>query len=103
MYPFQNILFTTDFSAHSKSALKYAAAFARQHSAKLYIHNAQEATLPPHALKLSERALSENGYEWLTAVKLGLEELANNEILNGLEVQMVLSEGTPAKEIPRII
>ena len=29
MFPFRNILFPTDFSAHSHAALKYAAGFAR--------------------------------------------------------------------------
>jgi nucleotide-binding universal stress UspA family protein len=103
MYPFQNILFTTDFSSNSKSALKYAAAFAHKHGATLYIHNSQEGSLPPQALKISDRALAENGFDWVMAIKREMEEIASSELLNGLKVQMILSEGNPAKEIPRVI
>jgi nucleotide-binding universal stress UspA family protein len=103
MYPFRNILFTTDFSANSKSALKYAAAFAHEHGATIYIHNAQEGTLPPQALKLSDRALAEHGYDWVMAVKKEIEELAASELLNGLKVQMIVSEGRAVDEIPRVI
>lgn len=103
MYPFQNILFSTDFSVNSKSALKYAAALARRHNATIFIHNAQEGTLPPQALKLSDRTLAEHGYDWVTAIKREMEEIANSELLNGLEVQLVLTEGKPVEEILRVV
>jgi nucleotide-binding universal stress UspA family protein len=103
MYPFQNILFTTDFSANSKSALKYAAAFARQHNATLYIHNSQEASLPPNALKLPERTLADNNYEWLVPIKREMEHLAHSPLVKGLKVELLLTEGNPKDEIPRII
>lgn len=102
MYPFKNILFCTDFSPLSRSLLKYAAAFARQHQARLYILNVQESSLPPQALRLSERALAENGYEWLVGVRRELEEIAAHEVLKGLDVHVLLTEGDPAVEIPRI-
>src|SRR5690349_9450783 len=103
MYPFQNILFTTDFSTNSKSALKYAAAFARQHGAMLYIHNSQEASLPPNAIKLSDRALADNNYEWLANIKREMESLANSSLVEGLKVELLLTEGSPKDEIPRVI
>lgn len=103
MYPFQNILFTTDFSANSKSALKYAAAFARQHNATLYIHNSQEASLPPNALKLSERTLADNNYEWLVPIKREMEQLAHSPLVKELKVELLLTEGNPKDEIPRVI
>lgn len=102
MYPFKNILFCTDFSPLSRSLLKYAAAFARHHQARLYILNVQESSLPPQALRLSERALAENGYEWLVGVRRELEEIAAHEVLKGLDVHVLLTEGDPAVEIPRI-
>ncbi|MBL8193310.1 MAG: universal stress protein [Blastocatellia bacterium] len=103
MYPFQNILFSTDFSNNSKSALKYAAAFARQHNATLFIHNSQEASLPPNALKLSERALSDGNHQWLITIKKELENLAHSHLLTGLKVELILTEGNPKEEIPRVI
>lgn len=103
MYPFRNILFTTDFSPNSKSALKYVAAFARQSGARIFIHNAQEGTLPPQPLKISDRALSENGFDWITAIKHEMQALADSDLLKDLPVHMILSEGNPIQEIPRII
>jgi universal stress protein A len=103
MYPFQNILFTTDFSTNSKSALKYAAAFAQKQKAKLYIHNSQEASLPPNAIKLSERALADNNYEWLVSVKRDMENFAHSPLLAGLNVELLLTEGNPKDEIPRVV
>ncbi|MBI4748031.1 MAG: universal stress protein [Acidobacteria bacterium] len=102
MYPYRNILFCTDFSPLSRSMLKYAAAFARAHNARLYIHNVQEGTLPPQALRLSERALSEHGYEWLIAVRHELEEIGQHEVVKGLDVHLLLTEGNPADEIARV-
>lgn len=103
MYPFQNILFTTDFSTNSKSALKYAAAFAKKQKAKLFVHNSQEASLPPNAIKLSERALADNNYEWLVSVKRDMENLAHSPLLAGLNVELLLTEGNPKDEIPRVV
>ncbi|MBX7220575.1 MAG: universal stress protein [Blastocatellia bacterium] len=102
MYPFKNILFSTDFSPLSRSLLKYAAAFARHHNARLYLHNAQEGSLPPQVFRLSERALSEHGYEWLVAVRQELDELAQNELVKGLDVHILLTEGVAANEIVRV-
>lgn len=103
MYPFKNILFPTDFSPLSRGMLKYAAAFARRHEARLYICNVQEASVPPQALRLSERALSEHGYEWLIAIRRELEELAGHSLVAGLDVHVLLAEGNPADEIVRLV
>jgi nucleotide-binding universal stress UspA family protein len=103
MYPFKNILFCTDFSPLSRSMLKYAAAFARHNEARLFIHNAQSATLPPQALRLSERALAEHGFEWLVGIRQELEELATHDLVKGLDVRVLLTEGEPESEIPRIV
>src|SRR5690349_17940322 len=103
MYPFKNILFPTDFSANSKSGLKYAAAFTRHYGSNLYIHNSEEATLPPQALRISDRALSENGYDWVTAIKKEMEEISNSDLLNGQKVHLLLTEGAADEEIIRVI
>src|SRR5262249_51181756 len=102
MYQFKNILFPTDFSASSKSCLKYAAAFTRYYGSTLYIHNAQEGTLPPQALKLSDKSLTENGYDWVRAIKKELEEMAGSELLHGQKVNLLLTEGKAGDEIPRV-
>ena len=46
MFPFRNILFPTDFSAHAHAALKYAAAFARDGRGRVLLLNVQDAKVP---------------------------------------------------------
>lgn len=103
MYPFKNILFPTDFSLNSRSAIKYAAGFGHRYGASIYLHNAQEGCLPPQSLILSDRALSDYGYDWITSIKKELKELSNNQLFNGLNVHVLLSEGRAPEEINRII
>lgn len=98
---FQHILFPTDFSPLSRGLLKYAAAFARQSSGRVTILNVQSASLPAQALRLSERALAENGFEWLVGIRRELEEMLQHEVLQGLDAHAMLAEGEPAAEILR--
>ena len=52
MFPFRNILFPTDFSAHSHAALKYAAGFARELRGRVLMLNVQDAKVPANLLTL---------------------------------------------------
>lgn len=103
MYPFKNILLPTDFSPNSRSAIKYAAGFGHRYGASIYLHNAQECSLPPQALILSDRSLSDYGYDWITGIKKELKNLSNNPLFNGLNVHVLLSEGRAIEEINRMI
>ncbi len=103
MYPFKNILFPTDFSPNSRSAIKYAAGFAHRYGATVYLHNAQEGSLPPQTLILSDRALSDYGYDWITGIKKELKNLSQNSLFEGINVHILLSEGRVAEEINRMI
>ncbi|MGQ9897483.1 MAG: universal stress protein [Acidobacteriota bacterium] len=100
---FQHILFPTDFSPLSRSLLKYAAAFARQSNGRVTILNVQSASLPAQALRLSERALAENGFEWLVGIRRELEEMLQHEVLRGVDAHAMLVEGEPAAEILRVV
>jgi nucleotide-binding universal stress UspA family protein len=99
---FQHILFPTDLSPLSRGLLKYAAAFARQSKGQVTILNVQSASLPAQALRLSERALAENGFEWLVGIRRELEEILQHEVLQGLNANAMLAEGEPAAEILRV-
>lgn len=81
MFPFRNILFPTDFSPPSQSALKYAAAFARHSQGRVLLFNVQDAKLAANHAQLKE---------WLS-----------DPLLEGVEVDPVLVEGEPAVEIAR--
>ena len=82
MFPFRNILFPTDFSAHSMAALKYAAAFARHSQGRVLFFNVQDAKLAAN-------------------VQSQLQELLSDPVLEGVDVDPVFVEGDPAAEIAR--
>ena len=82
MFPFRNILFPTDFSAHAYAALKYAAAFARHGNGQVFLFSVQDA-------KLAANLQSQ------------VKELLSDPLLNGVDVNPVLVEGEPATEIAR--
>jgi nucleotide-binding universal stress UspA family protein len=80
MFPFRNILFPTDFSAHAHEALKYAAAFARHGGGRVLLVTAQEAKSSAN-------------------VQTQISELLSDPLLNGVETESILVEGEPATEI----
>ncbi|OYT72755.1 MAG: hypothetical protein CFK52_03855 [Chloracidobacterium sp. CP2_5A] len=100
---FEHVLFATDFSPLSRGLLKYAAAFARHAGGRVTLLNVQNASLPAQALRLSERALAENGFEWLVGIRRELEEMLQHEVLQGLDAHALLAEGDPAAEILRVV
>lgn len=82
MFPFRNILFPTDFSAHAHAALKYAAAFATHGRGRVFAFNVQEA----------------KGAANLTAE---VKDLLADPVLNGVDTEPILVEGDPRIEIAR--
>ena len=82
MFPFRNILFPTDFSAHSHAALKYAAAFAQHGRGRVFVFNAQDAKVPP--------TLPEH-----------FKFLLSDPVLNGVDAEPIQVEGEPRAEIAR--
>jgi nucleotide-binding universal stress UspA family protein len=99
MFPFRNILFPTDFSTHSRWALKYAAAFARNGNGRLVILNAQDTALPPNLLTIADHELSKHDNQSLLQIKLRARELLKDALLDGLDVEPVVVEGEPAATI----
>jgi nucleotide-binding universal stress UspA family protein len=101
MYPFRNILFPTDFTEHSRAALKYAAAFARDGNGRVVMLNVQDAKVPPNLLTLPERDLEEQENSWLLELRSGAKDLLTDRLFDGVEVEPVFAEGDPAPEIGR--
>ena len=62
---FRNILFPTDFTPHARSALKYAAAFAREGRGRVILFSVQTGAVPPNLMTLPERVLQEQETNWL--------------------------------------
>lgn len=102
MFPFRNILFPTDFSAHSHAALKYAAGFARDGRGRVLLLNVQDAKVPANLLTLPARIFEEQENHWLQEVRTRAKELLADPLLSGVEAEPVFADGDPATEIARV-
>ena len=100
---FRNILFPTDFTPHARSALKYAAAFARDGGGRVVLFSVQTAEVPANLMTLPAHLLEEEETQWLTQVRHEVNDLLTDALLDGLEVEPVIVEGEPAHEIARAV
>jgi nucleotide-binding universal stress UspA family protein len=101
MYLFRNILFPSDFTPHARSALKYAAAFARQGHGRVVLFSVQPASVPANLMTLPRRVLQDQDSTWLLQLRAQVEDLLTDPLFDGLEVEPVIVEGEPAPEIAR--
>lgn len=102
MFPFRNIIFPTDFSAHAHAALKYAAGFARAGRGRVLLLNVQDSPVPPNLLTLPEYVFEEQENNWLLELRSRAKELLADPLLDGVEADPVFVEGDPATEIGRV-
>ena len=103
MYPFQNILFPTDFTPRARAALKYAAAFAHSGHGRVVLFSVQNAKVPANLLTLPERVFEEQENKWLLQVRTEVRDLLADPLFDGLEVEPVIVEGDPAPEIAKAV
>ena len=103
MSSFRNILFPTDFTPHARSALKYAAAFAREGRGRVVLFSVQTASVPANLMTVPERVLEDQETEWLRQLRGQVEELLTDPLFDGLEVEPVIVEGEPASEIAKAV
>ena len=104
MHKTRRILCPTDFSRHSRYALRRAAAMARVSGAEMILLHVLPQTTPA--------GLSENSYllaNWRQFMKLeekkakaALEREAGLKLLEGVKVKTMLGAGSPYREIERI-
>ncbi|MFN2578432.1 MAG: universal stress protein [Pyrinomonadaceae bacterium] len=97
--PFRNILFPTDFTSHARSALKYAAAFARANHGRVVLFTVQPARVPASLMTLPKAVFAEEDLNSLGQVRAQVSELLTDPLFDGLEVEPVIAEGDPAPEI----
>lgn len=100
---FRNILFPTDFTPHARSALKYAAAFARDGHGRIVLFSVQTAEVPANLMTLSDQVLAAGETQWLKRVRRQVEDLLTDPLFEGLEVEPVIVEGEPAHEIANAV
>ena len=103
MSSFRNILFPTDFTPHARSALKYAAAFAREGRGRVVLFSVQTASVPANLMTVPERVLEDQETEWLRQLRGQVGELLTDPLFDGLEVEPVIVEGEPASEIANAV
>jgi nucleotide-binding universal stress UspA family protein len=99
MSSFRTILFPTDFTPHARSALKYAAALAREGSGRIVLLSVQPAAVPANLVTMSEHLLAGEDAQWIRQIRAQVQDLINDPLLQGLEVEPVIVEGEPAHEI----
>ncbi len=80
MFPFRNILFPTDFSAHAHAGLKYAAAFARHGQGRVFLFNVQDGKVQANQ-------------------PAQMQALASDPLLTGVDTERILVDGEPRVEI----
>src|SRR5216117_3028789 len=100
---FRNILFPTDFTTHARSALKYAAAFARAGHGRVVLFSVQDAKVPANLFTLPERVLEDQDTRWLLQLRNEVRDLLADPLFDGLEVEPVIVEGEPAHEIANAV
>jgi len=100
---FRNILFPTDFTPHARSALKYAAAFARDGRGRVVLFSVQTAEVPANLMTLPAHLLEQEETQWLKQVRGQVEDLLTDPLFDGLEVEPVIVEGEPAHEIANAV
>src|SRR5437016_224273 len=100
---FRNVLFPTDFTPHARSALKYAAAFARESGGKVVLFSVQTAKVPANLMTLPQRVLADQDTQWLSQLRKEVTELLSDPLFDGLEVEPVIVEGEPASEIAKAV
>jgi nucleotide-binding universal stress UspA family protein len=100
---FRNILFPTDFTSHARSALKYAAAFAREAGGRVVLLSVQSARVPANLMTMPERVLHDPDSEWLLQLRREVSELLRDPLFEGLEIEPVIVEGEPAEEIAKAV
>ena len=80
VFPFRNILFPTDFTANAYAALKYAAAFARHSGGRVFLFSVQDAK--------AAGSVQAQGHD-----------LLGDPLLSGVDKELILVEGEPARAI----
>src|SRR5437762_11666447 len=100
---FKNILFPTDFTPHARSALKYAAAFAREARGRVVLFSVQTGSVPANLMTLPESVLEDQDSKWLMQLRWQVRDLLRDPLFDGLEVEPVIVEGEPAPEIAKAV
>ncbi len=99
MVKIKNILASTDFSDHSKHAIKYAQSFAKKYKAKLYIIHVTDEYVPTFASEFTPVPVAEIMKSQKRKARQHLKSFIQKEVDKTLKVELIVSRGTPYVEI----
>lgn len=94
----KNILVPIDFSDYSKSALKYAAQFAKQFNSKVFLIYVVEPMIYPADFSMGQVAIPSSDIDLTSRAEEELKKLAS-EIGTDLQVETIIKTGKPFVEI----
>ena len=103
MSSLKTILFPTDFTPHARSAMKYAAAFARRGHGRVILFSVQTGIVPANLMTLPPHVFEDQSTTWLVQLREQVSELLKDPLFDGLEVEPVIVEGDPATEIAKAV
>ncbi|MDR4503415.1 MAG: universal stress protein [Candidatus Scalindua sp.] len=100
MIKIKRILFPTDFSPCAEHALKYALTFASEHKAKLYVmHVVGDFYSPSVTGENGEPADPPDFKKMEAEAKKAIQQLIPERFMEELEVENIIVQGTPFREI----
>ncbi|MEW6654824.1 MAG: universal stress protein [Bacteroidota bacterium] len=94
----KNILVPIDFSDYSKTALKYAAQFAKRFDAKIFLVYVVEPMIYPADFSMGQIAIPSSDIDLTSRAVEELKRLSA-EIDNGIEIEIIIKTGKPFVEI----
>ena len=95
----KKVLVPIDFSDYSKSALIYAADFAKKFNAGIILIYVVEPVIYPPDFSMGQIAIPSINTEWDIKAKEELDKLAETEIPDAITVNTVIKTGKPFIEI----
>ncbi len=95
----KKVLVPIDFSDYSKSALNYAADFAKKFNAGIILIYVVEPVIYPPDFSMGQIAIPSINTEWDMKAKEELDKLAKTEIPDAITVNTVVKTGKPFMEI----
>lgn len=93
------ILVPIDFSDYSKNALKYSVSMATKFSAKMYLIYVIEPMIYPADFSMGQIAVPAHDTDMSERARQELTSLANSEIHESIEFQIIIKSGKPFMEI----
>ena len=104
MIKLERILFPTDFSATAEHALKYALTFASEHKAKLYVMHVIPNSDSPVVFGEDGESISPPSFEKMEVkAKELMQQLIPERYVKELEIENIIVQGGPLKEILKIV